>query len=177
MIRRPPRSTLFPYTTLFRSHAHDLVFALVHLEAQKRGENAVEQTEGVREPDLAEELDALVPADSERRRRPLADAVHGQDGRVAVRRRIERARGVGHVVTAEEDLLGGNPRPPGDQALYPELFAEPAHHRLTKQPEGPRKGLERRHQEPAELPERLLVEDDPVHGFGAHPGRAQAELY
>src|SRR2546430_5645074 len=24
MIRRPPRSTLFPYTTLFRSHAHDL---------------------------------------------------------------------------------------------------------------------------------------------------------
>src|SRR3989449_3784617 len=24
MIRRPPRSTLFPYTTLFRSHAHHL---------------------------------------------------------------------------------------------------------------------------------------------------------
>src|SRR2546430_4354710 len=24
MIRRPPRSTLFPYTTLFRSHAHVL---------------------------------------------------------------------------------------------------------------------------------------------------------
>src|SRR3712207_7855998 len=24
MIRRPPRSTLFPYTTLFRSAAHDL---------------------------------------------------------------------------------------------------------------------------------------------------------
>src|SRR5947209_12128827 len=23
MIRRPPRSTLFPYTTLFRSHAHN----------------------------------------------------------------------------------------------------------------------------------------------------------
>src|SRR5260221_9208066 len=23
MIRRPPRSTLFPYTTLFRSHFHD----------------------------------------------------------------------------------------------------------------------------------------------------------
>src|SRR5260370_8646790 len=28
MIRRPPRSTLFPYTTLFRSiHRHDLSFA------------------------------------------------------------------------------------------------------------------------------------------------------
>src|SRR2546427_7273605 len=25
MIRRPPRSTLFPYTTLFRSHRHELV--------------------------------------------------------------------------------------------------------------------------------------------------------
>src|SRR5689334_24568170 len=25
MIRRPPRSTLFPYTTLFRSERHDLV--------------------------------------------------------------------------------------------------------------------------------------------------------
>src|SRR6266852_7280477 len=24
MIRRPPRSTLFPYTTLFRSHSRDL---------------------------------------------------------------------------------------------------------------------------------------------------------
>src|SRR2546429_7267855 len=27
MIRRPPRSTLFPYTTLFRSHANDAVRA------------------------------------------------------------------------------------------------------------------------------------------------------
>src|SRR5258707_9919935 len=26
MIRRPPRSTLFPYTTLFRSAANDVVF-------------------------------------------------------------------------------------------------------------------------------------------------------
>src|SRR5256886_6062134 len=28
MIRRPPRSTLFPYTTLFRSQARPLVYAL-----------------------------------------------------------------------------------------------------------------------------------------------------
>src|SRR3712207_9236677 len=27
MIRRPPRSTLFPYTTLFRSHQHRPAFA------------------------------------------------------------------------------------------------------------------------------------------------------
>src|SRR3712207_7748980 len=29
MIRRPPRSTLFPYTTLFRSFAESLVLALL----------------------------------------------------------------------------------------------------------------------------------------------------
>src|SRR2546430_7782099 len=32
MIRRPPRSTLFPYTTLFRSRIHDLVSGFVQLE-------------------------------------------------------------------------------------------------------------------------------------------------
>src|SRR3712207_9436194 len=32
MIRRPPRSTLFPYTTLFRSPAGALAQAEVHLE-------------------------------------------------------------------------------------------------------------------------------------------------
>src|SRR5262245_62400905 len=36
MIRRPPRSTLFPYTTLFRSQAaadrHRAVFILIHVQ-------------------------------------------------------------------------------------------------------------------------------------------------
>src|SRR4051794_41753634 len=36
MIRRPPRSTLFPYTTLFRSD-RDVVVALVCEDAQLRG--------------------------------------------------------------------------------------------------------------------------------------------
>src|SRR5256885_10518129 len=31
MIRRPPRSTLFPYTTLFRSPAVDMVIFSLHL--------------------------------------------------------------------------------------------------------------------------------------------------
>src|SRR2546429_9322409 len=30
MIRRPPRSTLFPYTTLFRSHLRNAGLALLH---------------------------------------------------------------------------------------------------------------------------------------------------
>src|SRR3712207_7997528 len=41
MIRRPPRSTLFPYTTLFRSH--------------RAGEDEVVRV-GLREPTRAEEL-------------------------------------------------------------------------------------------------------------------------
>src|SRR5436853_2629867 len=30
MIRRPPRSTLFPYTTLFRSHKRRLITTILH---------------------------------------------------------------------------------------------------------------------------------------------------
>src|SRR2546422_11693217 len=38
MIRRPPRSTLFPYTTLFRSHLDQLVVhPLVHDQATRGG--------------------------------------------------------------------------------------------------------------------------------------------
>src|SRR2546430_12639142 len=37
MIRRPPRSTLFPYTTLFRSHRVDRIEAAVHLVAEAHG--------------------------------------------------------------------------------------------------------------------------------------------
>src|SRR2546430_12496458 len=38
MIRRPPRSTLFPYTTLFRSSDDD-PFVARDLRIEKRGEN------------------------------------------------------------------------------------------------------------------------------------------
>src|SRR2546422_11067254 len=36
MIRRPPRSTLFPYTTLFRSWADQLLDALIYLHTRER---------------------------------------------------------------------------------------------------------------------------------------------
>src|SRR5258705_7395970 len=38
MIRRPPRSTLFPYTTLFRSHRRGRHFYLRRIQAKKRRE-------------------------------------------------------------------------------------------------------------------------------------------
>src|SRR3712207_7396595 len=36
MIRRPPRSTLFPYTTLFRSRAHGILLAPARKAARAR---------------------------------------------------------------------------------------------------------------------------------------------
>src|SRR2546422_5490010 len=44
MIRRPPRSTLFPYTTLFRSHAGRSAEA--EQEAQREVEDARREVEG-----------------------------------------------------------------------------------------------------------------------------------
>src|SRR5256885_13080773 len=41
MIRRPPRSTLFPYTTLFRSTKNDLVNAVANHGLSKRQSSSV----------------------------------------------------------------------------------------------------------------------------------------
>src|SRR3712207_6850215 len=55
MIRRPPRSTLFPYTTLFRSRGADLLEAAV--AAEQRGERQrQEDDEDDPEPHGAEDL-------------------------------------------------------------------------------------------------------------------------
>src|SRR5688572_32261993 len=37
MIRRPPRSTLFPYTTLFRSCGKELAFLVIHPSSNFHG--------------------------------------------------------------------------------------------------------------------------------------------
>src|SRR2546425_4998390 len=53
MIRRPPRSTLFPYTTLFRSAGHDVLGPHLHQELGRRGRGgagAGEDDAGVAEP-------------------------------------------------------------------------------------------------------------------------------
>src|SRR3712207_8152095 len=65
MIRRPPRSTLFPYTTLFRSHGR-LAGA-----GRRRGRVA-----GVAGVVLAHPLAAVGAADAGRRRDPARDGVH-----------------------------------------------------------------------------------------------------
>src|SRR5438874_4558719 len=46
MLRRPPRSTLFPYTTLFRSGGHDPLGGAAQIE--RAGQLAVDRGEGPR---------------------------------------------------------------------------------------------------------------------------------
>src|SRR2546427_1206685 len=50
MIRRPPRSTLFPYTTLFRSPASMLGLAAAAAHARAAAERAAPGDRGRREP-------------------------------------------------------------------------------------------------------------------------------
>src|SRR5947209_15288658 len=65
MLRRPPRSTLFPYTTLFRSREN------APIVAERIGYANVEFRKG-RIQDLALSIDLL---DAELKRRPMNDAV------------------------------------------------------------------------------------------------------
>src|SRR2546430_5124397 len=52
MIRRPPRSTLFPYTTLFRSRSEGIFLLALRLEAEGRGD----QLDHVRSEEHTSEL-------------------------------------------------------------------------------------------------------------------------
>src|SRR3712207_3369580 len=67
MIRRPPRSTLFPYTTLFRSltlratgHAHDTVRGQVRPElVEQSGSFGIRVVNGIKEPNSEVELNGM----------------------------------------------------------------------------------------------------------------------
>src|SRR3712207_886883 len=75
MIRRPPRSTLFPYTTLFRSH---------HLErAAHEGVHAAEVRHGLTRPEARVAGDGQLPVEPLRRRPDLRHA-EADLGRVEV---------------------------------------------------------------------------------------------
>src|SRR2546427_6445257 len=47
MIRRPPRSTLFPYTTLFRSHLADGLAKTGEREGEQHGADRGQREEGL----------------------------------------------------------------------------------------------------------------------------------
>src|SRR3712207_9230206 len=65
MIRRPPRSTLFPYTTLFRSLARDGGEALVRGVPDHRGYETGVEGDGHRHVHLLVQLDTLARPRSE----------------------------------------------------------------------------------------------------------------
>src|SRR2546422_3707368 len=98
MIRRPPRSTLFPYTTLFRSARE----ALDHGAADRRG---------VERGAAGDEYDALEGAD-----RGGVEVHVGQDDGARLRRQAapervgDRARLL--VDLLEHEVAGGAPFPP-----------------------------------------------------------------
>ena len=103
-----------------RGETHHLVLALVHGEAQVGREGGVEHPERVREAELADELErrAAVVGDraaSERERRPLADAVGGEDRGLPGRRSEERGRRVRAVVLGEQDAVAGHAELGGDR--------------------------------------------------------------
>src|SRR2546430_8681622 len=63
MIRRPPRSTLFPYTTLFRSECDGLVLSVPQRRVRqndrcggRRRRDCAEQTRGARSEEHTSEL-------------------------------------------------------------------------------------------------------------------------
>ena len=83
---------------------HHLVFAGVDLEAGVIGRGRIQQAERMRKMDLLEDLEPVAVADRRRRRRPFADAVHGQHGGVLERRGIEGRRRVAQMMLAEQQL-------------------------------------------------------------------------
>ena len=143
-------------------HAHHLVFALVDLEAEERGERAVQQSQRVREHHLLANLDLIAAPYAPRARHPLAHAIHRQDRRLFERRAQERAGGMRHVMLAEQDLLRRNAQLGRDLRADPQLVDHPGDHRLAKNFVRLRIGLQHAHQDAIELAERLLVEDDVV---------------
>src|SRR3712207_8857463 len=61
MIRRPPRSTLFPYTTLFRSPFHTTFTSNRDGPLDQRSTNAVPTVVGAHRGFEQERMDAAVP--------------------------------------------------------------------------------------------------------------------
>src|SRR6266508_6716268 len=73
MIRRPPRSTLFPYTTLFRSDRDDALLRAVAAVNERRPGVSRGEHRGV----LAEEQVPREPVVAERRQRDVHHALLG----------------------------------------------------------------------------------------------------
>ena len=119
-----------------RREAHHLVLARVHPEAGEVGEGRVQQAERVRKAQFPQQLDVAAAPDADRRGRPLADAVHRDDGRLLEGRRIE---GRGRRATRGARRTASRPRSPSsslaDVVGHPQLVAQPQRQRHQVRPE------------------------------------------
>src|ERR1051326_9341903 len=111
MIRRPPRSTLFPYTTLFRSRrvrvggeSDETVAMLVHEAEAEHARRRRRHEDVAEQPDQVREQDRVAKA----RERVVTPQVDPEDGeadhgelRVPVR---PGDRGLEHVTLVDEVL-------------------------------------------------------------------------
>lgn len=111
------------------------------------------------EADLLQQLDAVAATDPNRRRRPFADTVEGQDRRLLERGRKVRAGGVRLVVAGVDDSSPvATAQAAADLAGDVELLAEPHGQGLSKAREPSRRMGDVGLDEPLELGQRLLVE-------------------
>ena len=104
-------------------HAHRLVFAVEHLEAQVFGDGAIDAGKRVRLVELEDARDAPTFADAEERRRVLALAVHAENRHFALKAgQVVGARRMGEMVLHRHEA---RPRPV-DAELAPQVEDPPA---------------------------------------------------
>src|SRR5688572_31797334 len=82
MIRRPPRSTLFPYTTLFRSKEGDELTDEVFNRLRRQGINKIKVFASYQQVDLRDEVDAIERGERPVRRQLAVDVVDPDSGEV-----------------------------------------------------------------------------------------------
>src|SRR5260221_7258357 len=104
---------------------------------------------------------AVFLPDSPRRRRPLADAVHGEEGRLAERRGKECRTRVRLVVLGEDywPLVVELAR---NEVGHPQFLIEPDRHGLDERGQPARTEGEMRLEDALELDERLVLEGNAV---------------
>ena len=146
---------------------HHLVFAGVDLEAGVIGRGRIQEAQRMREMDLLENLELAAVAGRGRCRGPLADAVHGEYGRILERRGIEGRGRVAQMVLAEQQLGAVELRRKllqfvREQALLEQLFLQPQRDRHLERAEAARRQRDIGLQQPLEFEERLVVEHDVV---------------
>ena len=108
---------------------------------------------------LLEQLDLVAVSDPERRRRPLAHTVDGEDRRLLERRGEERARGVRFVMLGVTDLAFV-PEGAADLAIEKQLLLHPQRSGQTELRKAAGRDAQIGLEDTLELEQRLVVEPD-----------------